>query len=216
MYDKYVYLGEKALREYLGKYGKGLLGKDYEIATAIILKRFFEVEFGGIHIIGFKIKENTGPYLGRINPKNIEEVRDIVEKYRDENDLSDFSIAPLKNFKGDKNSAWIIQTKRFGKFQNNKDTGGLKDFLLKIKKKYTDTPAILAILFDGHEGLELKELSDYVESMSFPFSRILFVNTNQDEKKEWYIEVGEIWPNYGYNRYSAEKIIRKMSDFGDN
>ncbi|MCK4781496.1 hypothetical protein KAS79_01030 [Candidatus Parcubacteria bacterium] len=211
MHGDYIYLDDKTIRLYIKKYGKRLMGKDYELGAAIILKGFFEIENGFDCVVGIKLNPKYLKYYEKNSkPLTVDEAKDLIEIHNEENDLVDVAISPVGSFYGKKNVAWIFQLKRFGHFQKEKDTKGLIHLLSKIQKKYTKSSAILVIFFDGHKGINLEKTARSIYITGFPFSKIMFINTNKNKDGVWKIHIGEIWPNYGYNEYNPRKLVKKM------
>ncbi len=212
MYDEYVYVDEKTIRLYIGKHGRKLLGKDYELGAAVILKNFFEIESGSKCLIGVRLNPKHRQHYKERRPGSLTvgEVKDLIERHVLEDDLIDIAISPIESFHKNKNTAWIIQLKRFGHFQKEKSTKGLIQLLLKTKNKYPNNPAFLVIFFDGHKGIKLREVSNYINKTGFPFSKIMFINTTKNKEDAWKINIGEIWPNYGYNEYEPRDLVKVL------
>lgn len=212
MNESFVYLDEKTIRLYIKKYGRKLDGKDYELGAAVILKGFFEKENNFKCVIGVKLNPHYSKlYQNNIKPLTLEEAKNLIEIHNDENDIVDIAISPINSFKGNKNTAWTFQLKRFGSFQTEKDTEGLIKFLTKIQKSYAKSKTILVIFFDGHEGINIRKTHEYIEKTGFPFSKIMFINTNKNKKNVWKIYIGEIWPNFGYNEYDPHDLVKDLS-----
>ncbi len=203
MHGDYIYLDDKIVREYIKRFGKKLLGKDYELGAGLMMKVFFEIENKCECLLGIKIQTKYITYYQNraSGPFNIEEARILIEEHKDEDDPFDLSVSPLLSFRGNKNSAWRLQMKRFGHFQEDKTTSGLIDALSEIKTKYATTEGFLVFLFDGHKGISLKTAHEYLKNHGSPFSRILFINPTKKNDESWVIQIGEIWPGHGHNEY---------------
>jgi hypothetical protein len=211
--DTHIYVDERTLREYFVENFKDVKGKGYEISAAVMLKNFFEKECGVPCLIGFKIKDKyEGYYSKRSGIMTVADIKTLLEMHKDEDSSTDLVISPITTFRGNKNAAWVIQLKRFGYHQHEKDTNGLIKMLENIAKKYSPSSAFLVILFDGHQGISLKKTRDHFMNKNFPFSRLLFINPNQDEQKDWFVDIGEILPGYGYNRYRASELVAAVYD----
>lgn len=201
----YIYFDEKILREYIGEFDPNLSSKGYEIGAGIIMKRFFELENKCECALGIKLQSKYSEFYKGRDPKlfTVEEFQQFIKKYSDQDDPFDVVVSPLPSFRGNLNSAWRLQFKRFGYFQKDKTTEGLINLLAKIVTKYAKAKGFLVLLFDGHKGLKIKDVHMYLKSVDFPFSRVLFINP-QKKEGDWIISIGELWPGYGYNDYNAD------------
>ncbi len=210
MYEDYIYIDEKTLRKYIKIHGKKLLGRDYEIGAGIIMLKFFEVENCCKCLIGFKLNKKYGAlYNLRTKPLNLEEFKYFFENHIDENDPYDLVISPTDSIykKNQKllNSAWRLQLKRFGHFQKEKTTEGLINVLDKICKKYAPSNGFLVFLFDGHKGINLHHVHEFLNTKNPPFTMILFINpTKTGIENKWVIKIGEMWPGFGHNEYDPK------------
>lgn len=212
MHGSFVYLDEKTIRLYIKEYGRKLDGKDYELAAAVILKGFFEKENNIKCAIGIKLNPRYYKlYQSNTKPLTLAEAKNLIELHNDENDVVDVAISPINSLRGNKSAAWIFQLKRFGSFQTEKDTEGLIKFLTKIQKSYAKTNTILVIFFDGHKGISIIKAHEHIKKTDFPFSRVMFINTNKNDKNIWKINIGEMWPTCGYNEYDPYDLIENLS-----
>ncbi len=213
MYDRYVYLDNQTVREYIDKCGNKMLGKEYELGAGIFMTRFFEIENKETCVLGIKIQDRYRNYYRdrKAGALSFEEAKVLIEKHKDEDDPFDMAVAPVSGFKGTKNSAWRLQFKRFGHYQQNKTTSGLIDTLSKIKASYSPTSGFLTFLFDGHKGLDLESVHEHLVIHGCPFSKVLFINPAKEDDDEWVIKIGEIWPGYGHNNYDPN-LFKKNKD----
>lgn len=208
--DVCIYVDDKTLRKYASENFKDVNGKAYEISAAIILKWFFEKINQVECVIGFKIKQKyIDYYKNRYGEMTVSDIKLLLETHKDEDSITDVVISPIDTFHKNKNSGWVIQLKRFGQFQKNKNTEGLIEFLDCATSKYTKSSAFLVILFDGHKGIDVEKVNAHFKTRDFPFSKILFININKECDDSWCIDIGEFFPNYGYNRYEFDELVNK-------
>jgi len=211
MNDEYIYLKEKTLRRYIAQNERKLYGKEYEFGAAIILKNFYQLEKGLDCVIGFKINPKyRNLYVNRIESISDEEVKTLLEKHTLENDPVDIGISPSIKLANNRSIVWPFQLKRFGHYQNEKDTKGLIKFFSKIRDKYSKSSIVLAIFFDGHKGIDLEEVWNKIKLQDFPFKRIMFINTDKNPDGIWKFHIGELWPNYGYNEYDINDLVKTV------
>jgi len=209
MRDEYIYIDEKTIRQYISLHDRKLLGKDYELGVAIILKGFFELKKGFDCRIGLKLNPKYRElYIGRTEVLTFEEAKIFIEKHSLESDPVDVGISPTVKSSQNIGIVWPIQLKRFGYFQKEKDTIGLIKFLSKIGDRYAKSSIILVVFFDEHIGFDQRIVCDYFRLKDFPFERILFIDTNQNSEGVWKFHIGELWPNYDLNEYDIGDLVK--------
>lgn len=186
-------------------------GKEYELIAALIMKNWFRITYKVDCKIGIKIN----PKYARNDHRNLsfEEVKDLIEIYKDENDPMDFVVCPLDAIYSKFESrlsakAWAFQVKRFGEFQNDKTTEGLKRNLSEISKKYSQSKITLVFFFDGHKGVDPQAINSHIKTLNFPFREVMFINTSKNSEGIWKMNVGEFWPNWGYNEYEPTELVK--------
>lgn len=212
-YGQFICVEDQIIQSYVKDYGKKLLGKDYELLTAIVLKNFFRITYGCDSRIGVKINPKYENFYKKDHPLTLEQAKILLEQHKDENDPTDFVICPIDNIRSLgpnrlEAKAWAFQAKRFGNFQTEKNTDGLKEFLTEISKKYSKTKITLVIFFDGHKGININEAWKHIGTLDFPFREVMLINTSKNENGEWKMHVGELWPNRGYNEYEPTQLVR--------
>jgi len=209
MRDEYIYMDEKTIRQYISLDDKKLLGKDYELGAAIILKGFFELENGFDCKIGLKLNPKYRLlYTGRTKASTVEEAKIFIEQHSLESDPVDVVISSTVESSQNHRIVWPIQLKRFGHFQKEKNTKGLIKFLSKIGDRYTKSSIILVVFFDEHIGFDPKGVFDHFESKDFPFARILFIDTNKNSEGVLKFHIGELWPTYSCNEYDIGDLLK--------
>lgn len=212
MGENYCYIEDSVLRQYIKDnfvIENFSIGSDYELVCALLMKILFEELHNTPCLIGFKTKKTYGlPIHAPITDHKI--CKNFLERYLDKDTPVDFCVSPVLSFNQKRNKifAWTFQAKRFGKFQDAKDTNGLIDYLIKIKNKYARTNSILVIFFDGHKGLNLRAVCNDERLKDFPFEAIFFIEINEDKDAYWRVNMGQLWPVYGYNAYDATKAVR--------
>jgi hypothetical protein len=212
MKEPYLYFEKELISEYINEYGQRLLGNDYEFMTAFILRGFFKIVTNIDYKIGFRLKDKFVQYYEHnTNLVNLESFKTFIENHKDENIDSDFALLPFDN-QNNIQIPIIIQAKRFGHFQKDKSSESLIELLKKVKNRYTNTDTILAIFFDGHRGINIRQAHNYLIEIGFPFKLVLFIQTNKDDNDEWKMYIGEIYPNFGYNEYDPYEIMEKKKN----
>lgn len=204
MKEPYLYFEVEMLKKYIKFLNKGLLGTDYELMTAIIMRSFFKTITKSEYKIGFRLKDSyVSFYQGNQEFVNFETFKRFYENHKEENIDSDFALLPRNKSL----SPIILQAKRFGKFQKDNKTEGFIDFLKKIEKKYSKTNTTLIIFFDGHKGLNIFDAHQYLKSIEFPFRNVMFINGDKNDNGDWKLYIGEIYPSFGYNEYEPTDMI---------
>jgi hypothetical protein len=212
-YGRFICIEDGQIQTYAKAHDDKLLGKNYELLAAIVLKNFFRIAYKLKSKIGIKIKPKYSSYYNKDTPLNPEEIRVLLEEHRDEDDPMDFVICPMGMIRsfGENRleaKAWAFQVKRFGYFQQTRDTSELKAVLTKISKQYAKTKVTLVIFFDGHRGIKIDEIHEHIRKIDFPFREVMFIDTGKNEKDEWKMRVGELWPNKGYNEYEPTDLAK--------
>jgi hypothetical protein len=173
---------------------------------------FFEEKFKVKNLIGFKAKTNK---FTKSKEKflNLKDFELFLANHIDSDSEIDFIISPIKTYKKQLNriSGWAFQLKRFGYFQDKKDTDGLIEFLEGMKRKYSKNDSNLVIFFDGHKGISLKKICHSEKLKDFPFASIMVINMNIRTAKKGSVDIGHLWPIYGYNRYDAIEALKNMT-----
>ncbi len=213
-YGQFICIDDVQVKKYLKSFTKEdfALGKEYELIAALILKNWFQITYKIKCKIGLKIQQKYLQACNK-NPVSLEETKKLFELYRNEDDPIDFVICPLSVIRLSHSTrlsskAWAFQVKRFGKFQETKDTEGLRNFLTHISKKYSQSKLTLVIFFDGHKGINPQAVNDHIKTLTFPFREVMFINTSKNEKAEWKMHIGEFWLNWGYNEYEPSELFK--------
>lgn len=213
MNNNCTYIEDKILRDYMKTFSLQnlLIGTGYEILCALLIKLLFEEIFKVSCLIGFKIKPK---YIDKhISPKTVEEFDIFLRKFADNDSLFDFVVGIISSFneKRKKIAGWSFQIKRFGKYQSEKDTTGLINFLKDLKNKYPQNSSSLVIFFDGHKGINPKVVCESEELKNFPFNSIFMIEVNKTNTgdKQWVLHMGNLWPIYGYNEYDPVEAIKR-------
>lgn len=212
MSGNYCYIDDKVLRSYIKETFELqdlLIGSKYELICALLIKALFQELYRVECLIGFKVKQTYSETKHKAIADTVG-CKKFFKEIEDKDTPVDFCISPVYSFnqKRDKISGWTFQAKRFGKFQDKKDTVGLIEYLEKIEKKYAKTDSALVIFFDGHKGINLEQIYKDSKLGNFPFESIFFIEINQDKNKYWHLKMGQIWPIYGYNAYDVIKAIK--------
>ncbi len=210
MDGRYVYVEQKIIWQYINKYGDKLLGRDNELLAASILKSFFEKRHRTKCMIGFKLDEKyCNIYSKKTKPLTLEEMKELFEHHSDENGPVDFSISPIASVRNRKHSAWVFQLKRFGHFQKEKGPEGLIKLIEGVRDKYAKCGVSLVILLDGHKGTIGADTLKNVDMTNFPFQEIMFIRGDKNDDGIFMMQVGHLWPVFGYNEYDARELIDK-------
>lgn len=206
MKHPYLYFEAKLIKEYMKEKGGFLPRNNYELLTAIILRAFFKSINDIDYKIGFSLKDKyVSFYEKNQDLVNFDSFKNFFEKHKNEDLDSDFLLIP-RNPDEKKFQPIVLQAKRFGHFQKDKSTESLITFLKKITKKYSKTETILVLFFDGHKGLDIQNIHNYLKSIDFPFSRLMFIQINKNEHDEWKMYIGEVFPSFGYNEYDPKEM----------
>ncbi|MCK5044830.1 hypothetical protein KAR26_03860 [Candidatus Parcubacteria bacterium] len=209
---RYCYVEESVLRQHIRdtfQLKDLITGSNYELVCALLIKILFEEIQNTECMIGFKTRELDNDIKYKL--ADTKSCKDFFEKGADKDTPVDFCISPILSYNKTRNKifAWTFQVKRFGKFQNKKNTNGLIDYIAKIKNKYPKMTSALVIFFDGHKIINLKKVCKDKKLKDFPFETIFFIDINNDKQNYWYVNMGQLWPVYGYNAYDAVKAIKE-------
>ena len=206
------YVEESVLRQYIKDTFKLKdldTGSNYELVCALLIKILFEEIHGVKCLIGFETRELNSEI--KYKPMDTKTCRSFFEKGVNKNTPVDFCISPILSYNEKRNKifAWTFQAKRFGEFQNEKNTNGLINYLAKIKNRYSKIKSALVIFFDGHKFIDLKKVCKDEKLKDFPFETIFFIDINKDNNNYWHLNMGQLWPVCGYNAYDAVKAIKE-------
>ncbi|MCK4386876.1 MAG: hypothetical protein KAV41_02220 [Candidatus Pacebacteria bacterium] len=213
MNTKCCYINDFVLRKYISETYKKeslLLGSGYEVVCALLMKLLLEEIYKTECLIGFKTKQTYDRNKHNLITST-KQCKNFFKNIEDKDTLIDFSISPIHSYSKKRNKiyAWTFQAKRFGRFQDKKDTNGLIEYLFVFKRKYAKTNSALVIFFDGHKGINPEKVCHSKKLKDFPFETIFFIDTNTDKTGHWYLKMGQMWPVYGYNAYDVYKAIKE-------
>lgn len=212
MNGNYSYIDDTVLRKYIKEHFslKDLYtGSNYEIVCALLMKSLFENIYHSSCLIGFKCKTSYD-YKNHVAITNSQLCRNFFKVIADKDTPIDFCISPIESFDKNRNKifGWTFQAKRFGHFQNEKDTEGLIKYLCKIKRSYSKSDSALVIFFDGSEKISPKKISIDERLNDFPFEKVFFIHINNNSNGFWYVKLGQLWPISGCNVYKAIEAIK--------
>ncbi len=213
MGNNYHFIEDVVLRKYMRETFKKeslMIGTNYEIVCSLLIKSLFEELSGSPCMVGFRVKQS---YVNEFHGPTLTTEQCVIffNKIVEENSETDFCVAPIQSYNTERNEihSWTFQLKRFGNFQDEKDTQGLIKYLENIKSRYAKNGSALVIFFDGHRGIDLKSVCNNARLKDFPFKTIFIINVNKDDDNSWYVDMGQIWPIYGYNKYDAVHAIKE-------
>lgn len=178
MKSESVFFTKEAVIAFLGNHGKPGT-KDYEFATALIIHRFCEKQWGKDCWIGFRIRPKYNGSLPTHNSERLIGLAEISELFRkgvDEDSPADFVVA--KRADKTKAQGMVFQVKRFGIGRDKKDTDELTSYLNSFSKKYSKTNANLLIVLDDGVSVDVPKLQNKLNLDCFPFNRIIFTWIN--------------------------------------
>jgi len=105
MNDNYCYVDEKVLDSYIKKYFNKenlLIGSDYEVLCALLIRLFCEDLYKLDCLISFKLKQKYTKE--QVSPKNQEECKFFFKNIVDNDTPVDFAVSPLVTFNQKRNT----------------------------------------------------------------------------------------------------------------
>lgn len=156
------YLDGEILKQYLEKYGKGAHSKDYEFAISVHAKEYFEKKLNQQLMIVFEQNSKRHNFPNRFTP-NLEQLREILTTYNEEDTPVDFALAPVSEGKFE-GYAYPFQIKRFYSTPSGKTNEELAAFINEKANNYRSSQVGLIIVpqLRGQDvdtkGFDVKEL----------------------------------------------------------
>ncbi|MBI3619832.1 hypothetical protein HY214_01665 [Candidatus Roizmanbacteria bacterium] len=159
-----IYFEETPIIEYLKLYGHGHNSKDYELAISIWIKGLYEKnsKSKSPYCVAFELKEELNKTNPKLDPMNIDHVKDIIENRRKQDTPLDF-ILVKGNVSSNPKTGWGFQLKRFGKNIKQNFEQELVNYVNKLLQKTQPGEAGLIVIPEADENLqpvEIKELKD--------------------------------------------------------
>lgn len=138
------YLDGEILKQYLEQYGRGAHSKDYEFAISVHAKEYFEKKLNQQFVIVFEQNSKRHNFPNRFTP-NLEQLREILTTYNEEDTPVDFALAPVSadKFEG---YAYPFQIKRFYSKPSDKTNEELASFINEKANKYRSSQVGLIIV----------------------------------------------------------------------
>jgi len=190
MYHKGLTFAPGQLNLYLRRikeWGK----KEYEISIALICLKMYKDVTPGEYFIAFPPKMQYEKELGKTHILSTEQLREFLNKYWDENTITDVTIF-RRNPKEDLFKI-PIQIKRFGL---GKELGGnTKNFIMFLRnlQKLPYNENRLVILRENVKRLKPQEIVDWLNRNKFPFPEVILLH----QKPNMDMELYQLKPNNG-------------------
>jgi hypothetical protein len=192
----FIFITEESIREFLIHYGKGPQSKDYELVTAILLKRFCDRQWNSDCWIGFELQDRHLNDIPQRGMASVEEIAEIIRKKVREDTPVDVAITK-GTFDGPAKQGPVFQLKRW-----REDTDKLISYLNDMYKKYSPILGTLVIIFETNDEINFQKIQSEFDASRFPFAHLMFVSLADGK-----IHIGEIWPNAGMESYDPKDLI---------
>lgn len=204
MKHRIFFVDEEKLIEYLQKYGRGARSKDYEFAIALHAKTYWDKKLRQKHIIVFEQNNKMHNYPQRFSP-TVEELKDILRTYNEENTPVDFALAPVSTADEFEGIAYPFQIKKYVPDTDEPDNSEFAAYISEKANKYRASDTCLIVF---------PEMLDKEDTKGFDITEVkkMLKIDNKSVRAVYGFQFFDDTPNFILLWASPEALSKHVSD----